>query len=145
MARDDPAGTALERGRSPAEILQAECLRLEGQVDAQALEIKLLRGRFARYESAIRGSHVVVYTQDPDLRYTSISHGLLGLSVDDILGRNDDVRGGGIVGHWSGGDLRPRRSKIQPVVRHSFVFWTKGSRRDVCRGGLRGRSAICFQ
>jgi len=90
MARDDPAGTALERGRSPAEILQAECLRLEGQVDAQALEIKLLRGRFARYESAIRGSHVVVYTQDPDLRYTSISHGLLGLSVDDILGRNDD-------------------------------------------------------
>jgi len=56
-----------------------------------------------------------------------------------------DVRGGGTVGHWSGGDVRPRRSKIQPVVRRSFVFWTKGSRRDVCRGGLRGGSAICFQ
>ena len=56
-----------------------------------------------------------------------------------------DVRGGDKVFHWSGGDLRPRRSKIQPVVRRSFVLWTKGSRRDVCRGSLRGGSAICFQ
>src|SRR5664280_2153654 len=56
------------------------------------------------------------------------------------------VRGGDKVFHWSGGDLRrPRRSKIQPVVRHSFVLRTKGSRRDVCRGSLRGGSAICFQ
>ena len=68
-----------------------------------------------------------------------------GLLAPHRVGRTETVRGGGIVGHWSGGDLRPRRSKIQPVVRHSFVFWTKGSRRDVCRGGLRGRSAICFQ
>ena len=55
------------------------------------------------------------------------------------------VRGGDKVFHWSGGDLRPRRSKIQPVVRRSFVLRTKGSRRDVCRGSLRGGSAICFQ
>ncbi len=55
------------------------------------------------------------------------------------------VHGGDKVFHWSGGDLRPRRSKIQPVVRRSFVLWTKGSRRDVCRGSLRGGSAICFQ
>jgi hypothetical protein len=41
--------------------------------------------------------------------------------------------------------LRLRRSKIQPVVRHSFVLGTKGSRRDVCRGGLRGGSTVCFQ
>ncbi len=55
------------------------------------------------------------------------------------------VRGGDKVFHWSGGDLRSRRSKIQPVLRRFFVLWTKGSRRDVCRGGLRGGSAICFQ
>jgi hypothetical protein len=55
------------------------------------------------------------------------------------------VRGGDKVFHWSGGDLQSRRSKIQPVVRRSFVLWTKGRRRDVCRGGLRGGSAICFQ
>ena len=53
--------------------------------------------------------------------------------------------GGDKVFHWSGGDLRLRRSKIQPVVRHSFVLGTKGSRRDVCRGGLRGGSTVCFQ
>lgn len=90
MARDDPGETASERDRSQVEILRAECGRLEQHVDAQTMEIKLLRERFARYESAIRGSHVVVYTQDADLRYTAISHGLLGLSVDDILGRTDD-------------------------------------------------------
>src|SRR5665213_254077 len=39
--------------------------------------------------------------------------------------RTQTVRGGGTVGHWSGGDVRPRRSKIQPVVRRSFIFWTK--------------------
>ncbi len=90
MARDDPAGTAPERGRSQIEILEAECRRLEQHVDAQSMEIRLLRGRLERYENAIRGSHIVVYTQDADLRYTAISHGLLGLSVDDILGRTDD-------------------------------------------------------
>src|SRR5664280_673215 len=62
--------------------------------------------------------------------------------LNDIVAH---VRGGDKVFHWSGGDLRPRRSKIQPVVRRSFVLWTKGSRRDVCRGSLRGGSAICFQ
>ena len=55
------------------------------------------------------------------------------------------VHGGDKVCHWSGGDVRLRRSKIQPVVRQSFVLGTKGSRRDVCRGGLRGGSTICFQ
>ena len=30
--------------------------------------------------------------------------------------RYESVGGGGIVAHWSGGDLRPRRSKIQPVI-----------------------------
>jgi len=70
--------------------LQKECQRLEQQVDAQARELNLLRARFARYETALRGSHVTVYTQDRDLRYTSISNGMLGRSVDDILGRTDE-------------------------------------------------------
>ena len=54
------------------------------------------------------------------------------------------ARGGGIVGHWSGCEVRLRRSKIRPVVRHSFVLWMKGSRRNVYGGGLRGGPAICF-
>ncbi len=69
--------------------LQAKCRRLEAQVEAQAWELNLLRARFARYETALRGSHVTVYTQDRDLRYTSISNQVLDRSIEDILGRTD--------------------------------------------------------
>jgi PAS domain S-box-containing protein len=69
--------------------LQAECRRLEAQVDAQAWELNLLRARFARYETALRGSHVTVFTQDRDLRYTSVSNPILGRTIEDILGHTD--------------------------------------------------------
>ena len=58
--------------------------------NAQAWELNLLRARFARYETALRGSQVTVYTQDRDLRYTSISNPMFGRSIDDILGRTDE-------------------------------------------------------
>src|SRR5882757_9241334 len=69
---------------------QEECQRLEGQLNAQAWELNLLRARFARYETALRGSQVTVYTQDRDLRYTSLSNPVLGRPIEDILGRIDD-------------------------------------------------------
>jgi len=70
--------------------LRQKCQRLEAQVNAQGSELSLLRARFARYETALRGSQVTVYTQDRDLRYTSITNPMLGRAVDDILGRTDD-------------------------------------------------------
>jgi PAS domain S-box-containing protein len=69
--------------------VQEECRRLRAQVNAQAWELNLLRARFARYETALRGSQVTVYTQDRELRYTSISNPMLGRSIEDILGRTD--------------------------------------------------------
>ena len=69
--------------------LEAEYRRLQGQLTEQASELSLLRARFARYESALRGSQVTVYTQDRDLRYTSISNSMLGRSIEDILGHTD--------------------------------------------------------
>lgn len=69
--------------------LQDECRRLKAEVAAQSAELSLLRARFARYETALRGSHVVVYTQDRDLRFTSVSHDMMGRSVSDILGQTD--------------------------------------------------------
>ncbi len=69
--------------------LQDECRRLEAQVSAQASELSLLQARFARYDTALRGSHVIVYTQDRDLRFTSISHPMLGRQIADILGSTD--------------------------------------------------------
>ncbi len=70
--------------------LQNERQRLEQQIDAQAQELSLLRARFARYETALRGSQVTVYTQDRELRYASISNGIAGHSVEEILGRTDE-------------------------------------------------------
>jgi len=43
-----------------------------------------------RYETALRGSNVTVYTQDRDLRYTSISSPMFGLDIDQIIGRTDE-------------------------------------------------------
>jgi two-component sensor histidine kinase len=71
------------------EKLKNEYRKLEDQISAQAWELNLLRARFVRYETALRGSQVTVFTQDFDLRYTSISNPMLGRSIEDILGRTD--------------------------------------------------------
>ena len=85
MVRDMSGAAETELAR-----LQQECQRLAAQVSAQGRELNLLRARFARYETALRGSQVTVYTQDRDLRYTSISNPMLGRAIEDILGRTDE-------------------------------------------------------
>jgi PAS domain S-box-containing protein len=69
--------------------LEQENRQLHDQVAAQAWELDLLRARFARYETALCGSQVTVYTQDRELRYTSISNSMLGRSAEEILGCTD--------------------------------------------------------
>jgi hypothetical protein len=71
------------------ERLEKENRQLNDQVASQAWELSLLRARFARYDTALRGSQVIVYTQDRDLRYISISNSMLGRSAEDILGCTD--------------------------------------------------------
>ncbi len=77
---DDNRHTAMEEERR----------RLQQRLDAQERELSLLRARFAPYETALRGSHVAVFTQDRNLRYTSISNAMYGRSVEEILGRTDE-------------------------------------------------------
>src|SRR5689334_19434259 len=79
-------------GAQEAELakLENEYRQLQEQVNAQAWELNLLRARFARYETALRGSQVTVFTQDRDLRYTSISNPMCGRSEEDIVGRTDE-------------------------------------------------------
>jgi len=89
MAHELPSGEGQDNGLLLNQ-LQEECRRLEAQVNAQTIELNLLRARFARYETALRGSQVVVYTQDRGLRYTSVSHPMLGHSIANLLGRGDD-------------------------------------------------------
>ena len=70
--------------------LQRERQQLQDQLRAQARELNLLRARFARYETALRGSHITVSTQDRDLHYTSINNPRLGHSVEEVLGHTDE-------------------------------------------------------
>ena len=49
-----------------------------------------LAAALQRYDTALRGSNVTVFTQDDKLRYTSISNQFLGRAVDDIVGRTDE-------------------------------------------------------
>src|SRR5262249_42466978 len=49
-----------------------------------------LAGTLQRYETALRGSNVTVYTQDRDLRYTSISNPMFERKVDEIIGFTDN-------------------------------------------------------
>lgn len=60
---------------------------LEGEQRRLAEE---LRNALHRYEIALRGSNVTVFTQDRDLRYTSISNAFLGRRVDQIVGLTDN-------------------------------------------------------
>jgi PAS domain S-box-containing protein len=69
---------------------EVQCQQLEAQLDIQTEELSLLRARVARYEIALRGSQVTVYTQDRNLRFTSITNPVLGHSIEEILGRTDE-------------------------------------------------------
>ena len=94
-ASSDPRNAAMAPNMSEVEAselikLQSECRKLQAQVAAQAAELNFLQARFARYDTALRGSQVVIYTQDRNLRYTSVSHAMLGRSSEDILGRTDE-------------------------------------------------------
>lgn len=42
-----------------------------------------------RYETALRGSHVTVYTQDRELRYTTVSNVIFGRAIDQLIGCHD--------------------------------------------------------
>jgi two-component sensor histidine kinase/PAS domain-containing protein len=65
---------------SHARLLETEQRRLSEEL-ATVLQ---------RYDTALRGSHVSVFTQDRELRYTSISNPMFGREVNDIVGRTDE-------------------------------------------------------
>ncbi|MGH6663777.1 MAG: sensor histidine kinase, partial [Pseudolabrys sp.] len=85
MTQEFPEAAATELAR-----LRHECEQRDAQIGAQGEELNLLRARFARYEAALRGSQVTVYTQDRNLRYTSLTNPMLGRSIEDVLGRTDE-------------------------------------------------------
>lgn len=69
-----------------------------------------------RYETALRGSNVTVYTQDMKLRYTSVSSKMFGRAIEDIIGQTDD-------------DILPVASRL-PIVELKREVLEKGEARD---------------
>ena len=65
---------------SQTRLLESEQRRLTEELGAAV----------QRYETALRGSNVTVFTQDRELTYTSVSGPLFGRQVDEIIGRRDD-------------------------------------------------------
>jgi PAS domain S-box-containing protein len=72
--------------------LESEQQRLSGELAAV----------LQRYEIALRGSNVTVFTQDRELRYTSTSSPMFGRKVEEIIGASDK-------------DILPRESR-DPII-----------------------------
>ena len=68
-------------GKDAAEL---ERLRREN------VRLRVDNERLRRYETALRGSKVTVYTHDRELRYTSLSNAFVGRAIDDIIGCTDE-------------------------------------------------------
>ena len=64
--------------------------RMHSLGSEQRLRAEKLETTLQRYDTALRGSNVTVYTQDLGLRYISISSPMLGLDVQQVVGRTDE-------------------------------------------------------
>ena len=78
-------GRRIRTGQARARIPSAT----RDQVSAQTWELNLLQARFARYETALRGSQVTVYTQTAIFVTPRSAIPMLGRSSEEILGHTD--------------------------------------------------------
>jgi len=81
-------------------LIQKSNFDIENQVTeelrSENAQLRADNERLRRYETALRGAKVTVYTQDRALRYTSLSTSVLGRAVGDMIGATDEqiFRGG---------------------------------------------------
>jgi PAS domain S-box-containing protein len=114
-----------ERLRTELRALKSSQRELERRFAERMDE---LQSTLQRYETALRGSNVTVFTQDQELRYTSISNPLFGLGIEQIIGRTDE-------------DVLPAESRASIVALKHEALKT-GQARDSevgIRSGGRGR------
>lgn len=95
-----PSLKDLERAN---DVLKAENLQLSDKVGRSRREIRRINERF---ETALTGSNISVFTQDKDLRYTWIHNPRFGKVADDVIGCTDQ-------------DLLPEETaaELEPVKR----------------------------
>ncbi|POF28423.1 sensor histidine kinase [Roseibium marinum] len=78
-----PSMDDLERAN---ELLKAENLELNDEVGRSRFELNLINSKF---EMALTGSNISVFSQDSDLRYTWIHNPRFGFGSKDVLGKTD--------------------------------------------------------
>ncbi|WP_299815841.1 PAS domain-containing protein [uncultured Roseibium sp.] len=78
-----PSMDDLERAN---ELLKAENLELNDEVGRSRIELNLINSKF---EMALTGSNISVFSQDSDLRYTWIHNPRFGFGNKDVLGKTD--------------------------------------------------------
>ncbi|CTQ43855.1 sensor histidine kinase [Roseibium aggregatum] len=95
-----PSLKDLERAN---DMLKAENLQLSDKVGRSRREIRRINERF---ETALTGSNISVFTQDKDLRYTWIHNPRFGMEADEVIGCTDQ-------------DLLPEETaaELEPVKR----------------------------
>jgi len=88
--RDIAEELRAERAAHEATRRELDALRRDGQV--RLFERTRERDAAkARFETALHGAKIYVFSQDRDLRYTFVSKPLFGLTAEDMLGNTDDT------------------------------------------------------
>jgi len=70
------------------ELLQAENRQLNTKVDKSQVELNRINDRF---EKALTGSNISVFSQDTNLRYTWIHNPRFGFEQRDLIGKTDEA------------------------------------------------------
>jgi two-component sensor histidine kinase len=82
------------RIRPVSVLIQKSNFDIENQVTeelrSENAQLRADNERLRRYETALRGAKVTIYTQDRALRYTSLSTSVLGRAVGDMIGATDE-------------------------------------------------------
>jgi PAS domain S-box-containing protein len=89
IAASAVAGLLARFGCVPASRLRETEQARSALEQELAQRTEQLSSTLQRYQTALSGSNVTVYTQDPALRYTSTSSALYGLPTEQIIGRTD--------------------------------------------------------
>jgi PAS domain S-box-containing protein len=88
--RDVAEELRAERAAHEATRRELDALRRDGQVRLFERTRERDAAR-ARFETALHGAKIYVFSQDRDLRYTFVSKPLFGLAAEDMVGNTDDV------------------------------------------------------
>jgi PAS domain S-box-containing protein len=87
--RDEVAAHDVTRRELEAARREAEAVRREAQVRLYERTRERDAAR-ARFQTALHGAKIYVFSQDRELRYTFVSQPMFGLTAEDIIGHTDD-------------------------------------------------------